>query len=84
MLPACMQPSRHQAPRLRSTSNHGPAATLPTHCRVLSVQPFLNATKLSLSLFCNTTATPWCQPEAISSRQTRVRHAAAVHAVSGS
>lgn len=55
-----------------------------TMFRVLSVQPFLNATKLSLSLFCNTTATPWCQPEAISSRQTRVRHAAAVHAVSGS
>ncbi|KAL4420361.1 hypothetical protein ABPG77_006168 [Micractinium sp. CCAP 211/92] len=55
-----------------------------TMFRVLSMQPFLNATRLSLSLFCNTTATPWCQPAAISSRQTRVRHAAAVHAVSGS
>ena len=49
------------------------------------MQPFLNATKLSLELYCNTTATPWCEPAAISSRQApAVRHAAAVHAVVGS
>lgn len=55
-----------------------------TMFKVLAMQPFLNATKLSLSLFCNITTTPWCQPAAIGSRPTRVRHAAAVHAVSGS
>ena len=52
--------------------------------RVLSIQPFLNATKITLQLHCNMTATPWCQPEAIGKRQAPpVRHAAAVHAVSG-
>lgn len=53
-------------------------------CRILSIQPFLNATKISLQLHCNVTATPWCQPAAIGKRQAPpVRHAAAVHAVSG-
>jgi len=54
-----------------------------SHCRVLSMQPFLNATKLSLSLYCNATATPWCEPAAIGKRETGVRHASAVHAVVG-
>ena len=58
-------------------------ARLP--CRVLSIQPYLNATKLSLQLYCNTTATPWCEPAAIQQqrRAGAVKHAAAVAAVVG-
>lgn len=54
-------------------------------CRVLSIQPYLNATRLSLQLYCNTSATPWCQPAAIQQqrRAGAVKHAAAVAAVVG-
>lgn len=49
------------------------------------MQPFLNATRITVGLHCNTTATPWCQPQVIGRRQAPpVRHEAAVHAVSGS
>lgn len=53
--------------------------------RVLAMQPFLNATRLSLHLYCNITATPWCERGAIGKRVApAIRHAAAVHAVVGS
>lgn len=56
-----------------------------TMFKLLSMQPFLNATRLSLQLYCNTTATPWCEPASLGSRQAAaVKHAAAVHAVVGS
>ena len=57
----------------------------PDPCRLLSMQPFLNATKISLQLYCNTTATPWCPAAAIQQqpRAGAVRHAAAVAAVVG-
>lgn len=49
------------------------------------MQPWLNATRVSLRLHCNVTATPWCQPSVIGHRQAPpVRHAAAVHALGGS
>ncbi|EFN53635.1 hypothetical protein CHLNCDRAFT_136335 [Chlorella variabilis] len=52
---------------------------------VLAMQPFLNATRLSLHLYCNITATPWCERGAIGKRVApAIRHAAAVHAVVGS
>jgi hypothetical protein len=64
---------------------------MPLNClprlsrRVMSMQPYLNATKISLQLYCNTTATPWCQPAAIQQqrRAGAVKHAAAVAAVVG-
>ncbi|KAL4857077.1 Beta-1 [Chlorella vulgaris] len=56
-----------------------------TMFRVLSIGPFLNATRVSLQLYCNLTATPWCQQQAIGTRHApAIKHAAAVHAVSGS
>jgi hypothetical protein len=49
------------------------------------VQPLLNATKFSLALHCNRTATPWCDPGSIGARaMPAIKHAAAVHAVVGS
>lgn len=48
------------------------------------MQPFLGATKISLHLHCNTTATPWCDPSAINAAAgLNIKHAAAVHAVGG-
>lgn len=75
--------STHLPPRPRPLNALTPPSLLDP-CRILSIQPFLNATKISLQLHCNVTATPWCQPGAIGKRQAPlVRHAAAVHAVSG-
>lgn len=50
--------------------------------RIDRMQPFGNATKITLSLHCDREATPWCNASVLTQRPpARLKHQAAAHVV---
>lgn len=73
-----------RVPHARDNSSPTKPRYLPP-ARLTRVSEFHGATKFSMKLYCNTSYTPWCRPEAITnSTPQRVRHAATVAALTTS